>query len=77
MKYADNEFNIYKATSHEELAMELYKTSFARTYAADLDEFMSQCADRIYEQYVYRLEYTDVDSFIDELIKHNLIVEIN
>ena len=77
MKYADNEFNIYRATTHEELARELYRKSFARTHAADLDQFMAQCTDRIYDQYGYRIEYTDVDGFVNELIKHNLILEIS
>jgi hypothetical protein len=77
MRFADNKFTYYKSESKQDLAMELYKTSFASVYASDLDDWCRQCAGRINEQFGYEFNYTDLDSFVDELIKYKLIMEIN
>ena len=77
MRFADNKFRYYKANSKQDLAMELYKTSFASVHASDLDDWCRQCAGRINEQFGYEFDYTDPSSFVDELIKHKLIMEIN
>ena len=76
MRFADNNFNMYRAETKSALAHELYRSSFARVHATDVYDWCTKCSDRIYEQYNYRMEFTDLESFIDELIKHNLILEI-
>ena len=77
MRFADNNYNIYKSVTKKDLVVELYKTSFARVYAKDADDWCNQCAARIFEQHGHRLEFNDADTFVNELIKYKLIMEIN
>ena len=76
-RYIDNTGFALKATTKKEVAIELYKTSFAKVYAYDLDEWMRRCSDRIEMQYECKMEYTTPEGFVDELIRYNLIQRIN
>ena len=77
MRFADNNFNIYKSNTKTDLVYELYKSSFAKVRATDVDDWCRQCANRIHEQYDYKIQYDSHDTFVDELIFYKLIMEIN
>tara|TARA_R110000772_G_scaffold121643_1_gene227898 strand:- start:69 stop:302 length:234 start_codon:yes stop_codon:yes gene_type:complete len=77
MRFIDNSDKTYKASTKEELLYELYKTSFAKVHSIDLDDWVDKCALRIEEQYKVVITYNNSVGFIDELIKHNFIKEIN
>jgi disulfide oxidoreductase YuzD len=76
-RFRDTNGNQYFATTKVDLVHELYKTSFAKVHSKDIDEWVNQCAKRIWEQYDYRLLYADYDDFVDELIRYGFIKEIN
>ena len=77
MRFVDNTDKIYKAETKEDLVKELYKGSFAKVHSVDLNDWVKLCALRIEEQYKVVITYNNSVGFIDELIKHNFIKEIN
>jgi hypothetical protein len=77
MRFADNNFNIYRSNTKTDLVNELYKDSFAKVRATDVDDWCKQCAARILEQYDYKIQYDSLETFADELIFYKLIMEIN
>ncbi|QDP61047.1 MAG: hypothetical protein Tp1123DCM1511741_36 [Prokaryotic dsDNA virus sp.] len=69
----------FTATSNVALAKELYRTSFCRVSSTDIYDWCDKCAQRIYVQYDIELDYKyrDLDGFVKELIKNNLIGRLN
>lgn len=77
MRYVDNTGCVYHAVNVTDLADELYKSSWSRVHATSKDDWFASCANRIHEQYGYSISYSDPSAFVDDLIKHNLIMEIH
>ena len=77
MRYVDNTKQIYNATNKTDLAEELYKSSWSRVHATSKEDWYASCANRIHEQFGVRVRYYDPIAFIDDLIEHNLIMEIH
>tara|TARA_R110000868_G_scaffold71544_1_gene209447 strand:+ start:2022 stop:2255 length:234 start_codon:yes stop_codon:yes gene_type:complete len=76
MRYIDNTNQSYKAATRAELAQELYRTSWAKVHSFSAAEWYANAANRIQEQYGYDIDYSSPTVFVDELIKHNLIMEM-
>jgi len=76
MRYIDNTNQAYVATTRAELAQELYRTSWAKVHSLSQAEWYANAANRIQEQYGYNIDYSSPTAFVDELIKHNLIMEM-
>ena len=77
MRFMDNNGNRYQADTKVGLVYELYKRSWNKVHCIDIDDWVSKCAKRIWEQYDIAIEYRSYDDFVDELITYKLIKEIN
>tara|TARA_R110000822_G_scaffold227789_1_gene360392 strand:+ start:1983 stop:2225 length:243 start_codon:yes stop_codon:yes gene_type:complete len=79
MKFVDsrNEF-VFKANTKVELANELYKTSWLKHDADDVNDWCYKASQRLnmVEDITLQYTYDDLDGFISELIKFNIIEEI-
>ena len=84
MTYADNEGVQFTSTNKVDLVLELYLCSWVKPSQEketpsyhDLYQYCMQCTDRLEAITGVRLEWFTTIEFIDELIEHNLIMEIH
>ena len=77
MRFVDNKGWVYQAKTKMGLVIEVMDAVKSWIPADTVEEFMSGCAIRIYNHYDVEIAYKDADTFIDELIKLEIIKEIN
>lgn len=77
MRFVDNKGWRYKAATKMGLVIEIMDAVKSWIPADTVEEFMGGCASRIYNHYDVEITYTDADTFVDELIKLEIIKEIN
>ena len=78
MKYIESyTHEIFNATNRAELAEELYSTSWAKAHSDSKEEWFACAAHRVQEQHGVNVDYSSPAAFVDGLLEHRLIVEIN
>ena len=74
LKYTMKGGAIFVGYDKYEIVEAIAESSFAPTNTTE--QFMQECANRIKIQFGYRLNYYNADTFIDELLKYQLLQEI-
>jgi hypothetical protein len=79
MFYSKLNNETFKATTNVALAKELYRTSFCRVSSENIYDWCNKCSQRIDAQYDIKLDYKyyDLDGFVNELIKHDIVARLN
>lgn len=69
----------FESTNKLDLAYELYNTSWVKTDASNIYEWCKDASMRLYQVRDIKLSYDekDLESFIDALIEHNIIMEVH
>jgi len=69
----------FQSDNKIDLAHELYKTSWVKTDSKNIVDWCRGASFRLYQVHNIVLDYDDdnLETFIDALIKHNIIKEIH
>lgn len=74
LKYAMKGGAIFVGYEKYDIVEAIAESSFAPCNTTEL--FMQECANRIKVQFGYSLDYYNAETFIDELVKYQLLQEI-
>lgn len=77
MRFVDNKGRYYEAQTKEGLLVEIMDLAKHWLPTDSTEVFMFGCAMRIYKHYDVNITYEDAEEFVDELIRLELIKEIN
>ena len=74
LKYTMKGGAIFVGFDKYDIVQAIAESSFAPCATTEI--WMMECANRIAVQFGYRLDYYNADTFIDELLKYELLQEI-
>ncbi len=77
MRFVDKDGRLYKAHTPEKLVIELYVTSFVKGNFESAEHWVEGCVDRIEDEYDVKLNVTNAETFVSELKRLKIIMEIN